>query len=560
MDSGVLNFAEIRRPAPFCAEAGIRMFSDESPHGLETRMKVKRALVSVSDKTGLVEFASALVEMGVQIISTGGTMKSLSDAGIAVTGISDVTGLPEMLDGRVKTLHPKIHGGLLAVRDNPDHMATIAEHGIEPIDMVVVNLYPFAATIAKPGVTREVAIENIDIGGPSMIRSAAKNHASVAVVVSPADYPSVLAELRANGGALSLETKESLAAKAYAHTGAYDALIASYLRPAESGFPAQLPLAFRKVQDLRYGENPHQRAAFYSEDGNQPLGIPNAIKRHGKELSFNNIYDLNGAYELAQEFAAGSEAFACIVKHTNPCGAAVAPTLEAAFRKARAGDPISAFGGILALTRTVDAATADAITGPNTFFEAIVAPGYEGDAFAILTERKKWGANLILLELPNRDPQSAPAYWDMKRVAGGLLVQERDSVATSVSDLTVVTRRTPTDDEADALLFAWTIVAHVKSNAITVAAPGQLLGVGCGQMNRVQSVRLAVGQAGERANGAVLASDAFFPFADGPEAAGLAGITAIIQPGGSKKDDESIAMADAHNMAMVFTGKRHFRH
>ncbi len=527
-------------------------------------MAIKRALVSVSDKASLVEFVRALVDMGVQIISTGGTHKALEAAGLPVTGISDVTHFPEMLDGRVKTLHPNIHGGLLAVRDNPEHMSTIAAHGIEPIDMVVVNLYPFAATIAKPGVTREEAIENIDIGGPSMIRSAAKNHASVAVVVSPADYSMVIDELRQNDGNLSRQTKESLAAKAYAHTGAYDALIAGYLRPADAGFPEQLPLALRKSQDLRYGENPHQKAAFYSEDGPHILGIPNALQRHGKELSFNNIYDLNGAYELAQEFASQSEAaaFACVIKHTNPCGAALAPTLEQAFREAREGDPISAYGGILAVTRVIDAATAEAITGPSTFFEAIVAPGYDEDAFKILTEKKKWGANLILLELANRagGAVSESGDWDYKRVAGGMLAQERDVNSTTASDLTVVTQRSPTQEEIDALLFAWKIVGYVKSNAITVARGTQLLGVGCGQMNRVQSVRLAVEQAGNNARGAVLASDAFFPFSDGPEAAANAGITAIIQPGGSKKDDEAIEMANRHDIAMVFTGQRHFRH
>jgi phosphoribosylaminoimidazolecarboxamide formyltransferase/IMP cyclohydrolase len=524
-------------------------------------MKIRRALISVSDKTGLAEFAAALAEMGVRIISTGGTMKSLADAGIPVTGISEVTGFPEMLDGRVKTLHPKIHGGLLALRDNPEHMSTIAEHGIEPIDMVVVNLYPFAATIAKSGVSRAEAIENIDIGGPSMIRSAAKNHAAVAVVVSPTDYPRIVDELRRLHGELSTETKAELAAKAFAHTGAYDALIAGYLRPADSGFPVQLPLAFSKIQSLRYGENPHQKAAFYGEDGPRVLGLPDAIKRHGKELSFNNIYDLSGAYELAQEFAQDDQnAFACVIKHTNPCGAALAPTLEAAFRKARAGDPISAYGGILAVTRPIDAATADAITGQNTFFEAIVAPGYDDDAFQILTEKKKWGANLILLELPNRRGDADATGWDYKRVAGGLLAQTRDTIATSAAGLTLVTRREPTEEEMRGLLFAWKVVAHVKSNAITVASGEQLLGVGCGQMNRVQSVRLAVAQAADKARGAVLASDAFFPFADGPEAAGEAGITAIIQPGGSKKDDESIAMADTYNMAMLFTGARHFRH
>ena len=529
-------------------------------------MKIQRALISVSDKSGLAEFAAALAEMGVEIISTGGTMKSLAEAQVPVVGISDVTRFPEMLDGRVKTLHPAIHGGLLAVRDNPEHMQTIAEHGIRPIDMVVVNLYPFAQTIARPDVTRAEAIEDIDIGGPSMIRSAAKNHASVAVVVSPADYPFIVAEMRREGGALTAATKESLAAKAFAHTGCYDALIAEYLRGPEGEeaggrFPEQLPLAFHKIQDLRYGENPHQKAAFYAQDGPALTGIPNARKLHGKELSFNNIYDLNGAYELAQEFSRDERgAFACIIKHTNPCGAALATTLEEAFRKARAGDPISAFGGILAVTRPIDAATAESITGPNTFFEAIVAPGYDAEAMTILTEKKKWGANLILLELANRAAGSQTPEWDLKRVAGGLLAQTRDSVPATGGDLVVATRRGPTPEELASLLFAWKTVAYVKSNAITVAGNLQLLGVGCGQMNRVQSVRLAVGQAGERARGAVLASDAFFPFADGPEAAGEAGITAIIQPGGSKKDDESIAMADSYNIAMVFAGQRHFRH
>jgi phosphoribosylaminoimidazolecarboxamide formyltransferase/IMP cyclohydrolase len=464
-----------------------------------------------------------------------------------------------MLEGRVKTLHPAIHGGLLADRSKPEHMRAIAEHGIAPIDLVVINLYPFAQTIARVGVTHEEAIENIDIGGPSMIRSAAKNHASVAVVASPADYDVVIDELHRLDGEISQETRERLAAQAFAHTAAYDALIASYLRPQSQDLPAILPLAFTKAQNLRYGENPHQKAAFYREDGTGTLGIADASKKNGKELSFNNIYDLAAAYDLAQEFAHEKQPFACIIKHANPCGAASAPSLKDAFQRARAGDPISAFGGILAVTRTVDAATAEEITGPNTFFEAIVAPGYEDDAFQILTTKKKWGANLILLELPNRRAE-APNDWEYKRVAGGLLVQNRDAKVTSVSDLTVATRRGPTPEETADLLFAWTVVKHVKSNAIVIAKSGQLLGVGAGQMNRVQSVRLAVAQAADMAKGAALASDAFFPFADGPEAAGKAGITAIIQPGGSKKDEETVAMADSYNIAMVFTGVRHFRH
>jgi len=522
-------------------------------------MQIKRALLSVSDKTGLVELARELVDMGIELISTGGTASALSTAGLPVTAVSDVTQFPEMLEGRVKTLHPAIHGGLLADRSKPEHMTTIAAHGIKPIDLVVINLYPFAATVAKSDVTREEAIENIDIGGPSMVRSAAKNHASVAVVTSPSDYPALIDELVRNRGQVSEQMRCDLAAKAFAHTGAYDATIAEYLRKDQPGFPQSLPLAFTKVQDLRYGENPHQKAAFYRQSGYNAAGVATAIKLNGKELSFNNIFDLNGAYELAQEFASDSLPFAAIIKHTNPCGAALAPTLDEAFKRARSGDPISAFGGILALTRRVDATTADAITAPNTFFEAVIAPGYDEDALTILTTKKKWGANLILLETPNRE-HSAVTSWDYKRVAGGLLVQTADNKRADVANLVVPTRRGPSDEEFHDLLFAWKVVKHVKSNAIVIARGAQMVGVGAGQMNRVQSVRLAVAQAGANAKGAAMASDAFFPFDDGPQAAGEAGISAIIQPGGSVKDAESIAMADQYNMAMVMTGNRHFRH
>ncbi|HEY3330258.1 MAG TPA: bifunctional phosphoribosylaminoimidazolecarboxamide formyltransferase/IMP cyclohydrolase [Capsulimonadaceae bacterium] len=522
-------------------------------------MKIKRALLSVSDKAGLVDLARVLVELGVELLSTGGTSTALAAAGLPVTAVSDVTQFPEMLEGRVKTLHPAIHGGLLADRSKPEHMAKIAEHGILPIDLVVINLYPFAATVAKPDVTREEAIENIDIGGPSMVRSAAKNHAAVAVVTSPDDYPALIAELRANNGEVSEQLRRDLAAKAYAHTGAYDATIAAYLRKDDIGFPDTLPLAFTKVQDLRYGENPHQKAAFYRQDGYNLPGVATATKLHGKELSFNNIYDLNGAYELAQDFAHEAKPFAAVVKHTNPCGAALGATLAEAFTQARATDPISAFGGILALTRTVDAATAEAITAPQTFFEAIIAPGYDDDAFKILTTKKKWGANLILLQTPNRDAY-IDSQWDLKRVTGGLLVQSPDTKQADPNALENATRRGPSSEELVDLLFAWKIVKHVKSNAIVIAKDGQLLGVGAGQMNRVQSVRLAVAQAGDKAKGAALASDAFFPFDDGPEAAGKAGITSIIQPGGSVKDADSIAMADQYNIAMVLTRARHFRH
>jgi phosphoribosylaminoimidazolecarboxamide formyltransferase/IMP cyclohydrolase len=522
-------------------------------------MKIKRALLSVSDKTGLVELAKILVHHGVELISTGGTATELANAGLPVNAVSDVTKFPEMLDGRVKTLHPMIHGGLLAVRDNAEHMSTIARHGINPIDLVIINLYPFAATIAKPGVTREEAIENIDIGGPSMVRSASKNHESVTVVTSPADYPTLIEQLKAHNGETTLEFRRELAAKAFAHTGAYDSMIAGYLRKDIAGFPDVLPIGSEKVGDLRYGENPHQSAAFYRISGFTAPGVTNATQLHGKELSFNNIYDINGAYELAQDFASDSLPFAAIIKHANPCGAALGETLADAFNKAREADPISAFGGILALTRPVDVATAEAITAPNTFFEAIIAPGYDKDAFDILTTKKKWGANLILLETPNRT-KALDGQYEYKYVAGGLLAQTPDNIQSDASNVTTVTKRDVTDSELSDLLFAWKVVKHVKSNAITIAKDNQLIGVGAGQMNRVQSVRLALQQAGEKAKGAALASDAFFPFNDSVETAAKAGVTAVIQPGGSKKDAESIDMADQYNVAMVTTGIRHFRH
>lgn len=528
---------------------------------------IKRALLSVSDKTGLLDFAKGLAEMNVELISTGGTEKTLAEAGLAVKNISEITHFPEMLEGRVKTLHPAVHGALLADRSKPEHMKAIAQHDIIPIDLVVVNLYPFAETIAKPDVSREEAVENIDIGGPSMIRSAAKNHAAVAVVVSPADYPVILAEMQRSEGTLSQATRTRLAVQAFAHTAAYDATITNYLAkqpPQEErekegqGFPDLLALAFTKVQDLRYGENPHQRAAFYQEPAGTG-GIAGAKKRHGKELSFNNIYDLNAAYNLVAEFTDQATPAAAIIKHTNPCGVAVANSLAEAFRAAREGDPISAFGGILAVNQNVDVATANLITGKNTFFEAIIAPGYTPEAFTILTTKKQWCQNLILLEAPNMIEGSRDA-WDYKRVSGGLLVQTQDAAILPPSETQSVSEREPTFEEMSDLMFAWKVVKHVKSNAIVLVKDKELVGVGAGQMNRVQSVRLAVAQAGEKAKGAVLASDAFFPFPDGPEAALQAGVTAIIQPGGSKKDDESIAIADQYGAAMLLTGRRHFRH
>jgi phosphoribosylaminoimidazolecarboxamide formyltransferase/IMP cyclohydrolase len=529
----------------------------------ESMARNARALLSVSDKAGLIEFARGLSDLGLELVSTGGTAKALSDAELPVIGVSDVTRFPEMLDGRVKTLHPAIHGGILADRSKPEHMQTIAEHGITPIDLVVVNLYPFRETVSKPGVTRADAIENIDIGGPSMVRSAAKNHASVAVVVTPEDYPLVLAEMKRGGGRLSQETRDRLAATAFQHTADYDAAIAQYLSasPSDSDvspFPKTLSLHLEKIQDLRYGENPHQKAAFYRDVQSDVAGIAGALKLHGKELSFNNIYDLSAAYNLIAEFRDEQEAAVAIIKHTNPCGVAIAPTLTEAFRRARAGDPISAYGGILASSRPIDAVTAELITGKNTFFEAIIAPGYDEDAQTILTEKKQWGANLILLQAPL--PESTASGWDYKKVSGGMLIQTADSVPSTDLKLTTATKREPSAVEIDNLRFAWKVVKHVKSNAIVLVKDRQLIGVGAGQMNRVQSVRLAVEQAGDKAQGSVLASDAFFPFSDGPEAAGKAGVTAIIQPGGSKKDEEVVDMANTHNMAMVLTSYRHFRH
>ena len=528
-------------------------------------IKVKRALISVSDKTGIVDFAKSLAEMAVEIISTGGTAKALSDAGVKVIGISDVTGFPEMLEGRVKTLHPKVHGGLLADRSKPEHMKTIKEHGIEPIDLVCVNLYPFAETVAKPDVTIEEAVENIDIGGPSMIRSAAKNFAAVTVVVDPADYDIVINEMRTRGGEVSESTRACLSAKAYGHTSDYDWMITSYFTPkfAEEPtpeFPGAVQIRLEKVQELRYGENPHQKAAFYRIPGTAEPSISTAQQIHGKELSFNNIYDLNAAFELAKEF---SEPAIAIIKHTNPCGCAVADTLAEAYALARQGDPISAFGGIIASNRPIDAKTAEEIIAPNSFYEAIIAPSFDEDAIPILTEKKKWGANLRLLRVPNFGETVASegvVAKDMKKVVGGMLIQDTDTAGVSKRDLTVVTKRPPMDDEIDQLLFAWKIVKHIKSNAIVIVKGKQVVGVGAGQMNRVQSVRLAVAQAGDKANSAVLASDAFFPHTDGPEEACKAGILAIIQPGGSVKDQEVIEVADSYGVAMVCTGQRHFLH
>ncbi len=518
-----------------------------------SKRALKRALISVSDKSGVAEFARELAALGYEIISTDGTAKSLRQAGLAVRDVADVTGFPEMMDGRVKTLHPAVHGGLLARRDQPEHMTALSQHGIALIDVVCVNLYPFAATVARPDVTPEDAIENIDIGGPSMLRSAAKNFESVTVVCDPADYQTVLDELR-DGGRTTDETRHRLAAKVFAHTAAYDAAIARYL--SGEAFPNALMLSFHKASDLRYGENPHQRAAFYTEP-NAPDGtLARARQISGIALSFVNLFDLDGAWNLVCEF---EEPAACIVKHANPCGCAVDRTLAAAFIKARDADAVSRFGGIIACNRAVDADTAREIIVKGSLYHAVIAPSFEPDALALLRERSGWGADLRLLET-GVTLCHMPERLDWKRVSGGLLAQEADARPLQPDDWQVVTKRAPNDKEMNDLRFAWKCVKHLKSNAIAVARGGSLIGAGAGQMNRVTSVRLAIEGAAEGARGAALASDAFFPFDDGPASAAAAGVTAIIQPGGSNRDADSIALCDRENVAMVFTGVRHFKH
>jgi phosphoribosylaminoimidazolecarboxamide formyltransferase/IMP cyclohydrolase len=523
-------------------------------------VRIKRALISVSDKTGVVEFAAGLAGLGVELISTGGTARALRDAGLSVRDVSELTGFPEMLDGRVKTLHPGVHGGILHIRGNAAHEAAIREHGILPIDLVCVNLYPFRQTVARPDVTLEEAIENIDIGGPSMVRSAAKNYRDVVIVVDPADYPRVLDSLRREGD-VSLPLRAGLMVRAFRHTAAYDAAIAAWMArnlETEGGpesFPETLTLTWDRVQLLRYGENPHQSAAFYANPLFSGISLARARQLGGKELSFNNIMDLDAALETVLEF---EEPACCIVKHTNACGLAARGDAASAFAAALEGDPVSAFGGIIAVNRRVDAPCAEAITGPNTFFEAIIAPGYDADALQILQSRKKWGASLRILEV-NLSSGSRDRF-SFRRVAGGMLAQDADLMDLDEDRLEVVSQRAPTDAEMRDLRFAWKAVKHIKSNAIVLARDRTVVGVGAGQMNRVGSVRIAATQAGEKARGSVLASDAFFPMPDGPEEAAKAGVTAFIQPGGSVKDAEVIAVADRYGMAVVHTGIRHFKH
>ncbi len=513
----------------------------------------KRALISVSDKTGVVEFAKALVELGFELVSTGGTHKILEQSGVPVTGISDVTGFPECLDGRVKTLHPMVHAGILAMRSNEEHMRQTEALGVTLIDVVAINLYPFRQTILKADVTLEEAIENIDIGGPTMIRAAAKNWQDVAVIVDPADYGRVIDELRA--GEVSRKTKFDLALKVFETTAAYDALIADYLRrrAGKDPFTDKFTMTYEKVQDLRYGENPHQKAAFYREIGNFDNTLAACEQLHGKELSYNNINDANGALDVLKEF--GDEIpCAVAVKHANPCGVGVGDTLCEAYLRAYESDPVSIFGGIVALNREVDEDTARELA--KIFLEIIIAPGFSERALEILTVKKN--IRLLRLAAPAK-PNSRDAL-DMKKVAGGLLVQQLDTELFDGDRLTVVTERAPTDRELEALRFVWRVVKHVKSNGIALAKDGMTVGVGPGQTNRITALELAVKYAGDRARGSVMGSDAFFPFDDCVECAHRNGITAIIQPGGSVRDQDSIDLCNKYGIAMVFTGMRHFKH
>jgi len=514
-------------------------------------VRVRRALISVSDKDGIVDFARGLAELGVELVSTGGTARALEEGGLEVRTISSLTNFPEIMDGRVKTLHPKLYASLLARRDDASHLQAADEHEVEWVDLVAVNLYPFEQTVARLDVSEAEVIENIDIGGPTMIRAAAKNFAFSAVVVDPATYDDVLAELRDSGGRLSLPTREGLAACAFAYTARYDTAIARWFGEREERFPPLLVRAYEKVTDLRYGENPHQRAAYYSETGTR-MHLLSRVQQHGgKELSFNNLLDLDAARRLVDEFTPPACA---IVKHNNPCGCALGEDVVTAYRRAFAADPMSAFGGIIAVNRPVDRALAEAIT--EQFAEVVFAPGYDAEALAVLGGKP----NLRVLEDTERRRAALDAP-EVKQVLGGLLVQDRDNEREQWEDIEVVTERAPTDAEREELLFAWRVCTHVRSNAIVLAKDLATAGIGAGQMSRVDSVRLALEKStADSLAGAVLASDAFFPFADGPELAIAAGITAIIQPGGSVRDAAVIAPADAAGIAMVFTGKRHFRH
>jgi phosphoribosylaminoimidazolecarboxamide formyltransferase / IMP cyclohydrolase len=507
-----------------------------------------KGIISVHNKEGLVDFARGLAGLGVELYSTGGTHKALTAAGVPVKSISELTGFPEILDGRVKTLHPAVHGGILARRDLPEHVAELERQGIAPIDLVVVNLYPFVQTVLKPGVTLDDALENIDIGGPTMLRAAAKNYPSVIVVVDPADYAPLLDMLRA--GNVTQPERRRLARKAFQHTASYDTAISQYLLDSQDVLPGNMTIALSKLFDTRYGENPHQRAAFYAEESvtnPNPGGIVSAEQLHGKELSYNNVMDADAAWTAACDYP---EPTVVVVKHTNPCGLASHDDLAEAYRRAFAGDPVSAYGGIVAVNRRFTVAVAEAIG--KTFYEIVIAPDFDDDALALM--RKKRDLRILRAQPPSL------AGLDYRRVVGGMLVQERDDIPDTQIEPKIVTKRHPTAGEMRDLLFANRAVKHIKSNAIAFVKDSALMGMGAGQPNRVTSVMLAARAAGDRAKGAVMASDAFFPFPDGIETAADAGVTAVIQPGGSIRDDEAIAAADARGLAMVFTGQRHFRH
>ena len=519
----------------------------------------KRALLSVWDKRGIVEFAKGLRELGYELVSTGGTARLLREAGLPVTEVREVTGFPEILNGRVKTIHPFIAAGVLARRDVPAHLRELEQLGIVPVDLVAVNLYPFREVVQK-GVDELTALEHIDIGGVTLLRAAAKNYRDVLVLCDPDDYPTILRWLQ--DGEVPLKERLRLALKAFAHTAAYDAAILAYFRQ-QTGitFPDELALGYRKQLELRYGENPHQQAAFYVDPLSELPSVATAMQLWGKELSFNNIADLDAALNVVREF---EQPAACIIKHTNPCGVAVGETLAEAFAKARDADPEARFGGIIGVNRKVDVATADEILVQGSFYEAIIAPDYDPDALERIKARKGWGETIRILSLGMGDapltPVTCAAELAVKSVVGGLLAQTSDWHDVPPEKWQVVTERAPTDDELRDLWFAWKVVKHVKSNAVVLAKNGATVGIGAGQMNRALSVKIAVMLAGERAKGAVLASDAFFPMPDGPEAAAQAGVTAIVQPGGSKRDPDVIATCNRYGVAMVFTGVRHFRH
>ncbi|NNE01383.1 MAG: bifunctional phosphoribosylaminoimidazolecarboxamide formyltransferase/IMP cyclohydrolase [Pirellulaceae bacterium] len=517
---------------------------------------VRNALISVSDKMGLADLAAGLQRAGVVIYSTGGTRRHLEDSGIDVLDVADYTGFPEMLDGRVKTLHPKVFGGILAIRDRDDHMDAIDQYDIVPFDLIVVNLYPFAATAARPGATREECVEQIDIGGPSLVRAAAKNHADVAVATSPEQYGEILGQLSTAGGT-SMELREQLAADAFDHTAVYDRAIADFMRgDSISGeFPSSMHLALRRKAQLRYGENPHQRAALYADPSDRSANLVAARQVSGKDLSYNNLLDLDAALDIVRGFA---EPAVSVMKHNNPCGAAIDIKLVDACRKALAGDPLSAFGSVLGFNRTLDVATAELLCEPGLFIEAIVAPDFEAGAVGLLTTRPRWRDNVRLMQVGRLDRPSSPAQ--LRFISGGMLVQDADRMTSTPLQWKTPTKTKVPDELWDDVSFGWEMVRHVKSNAIVLAKDTALIGVGAGQMSRVDSVEISIEKAGDRSDGSILASDAFFPFPDSIEAAAEAGVVAVVQPGGSRRDQEVVDACDEHGIAMVMTGRRHFKH